>query len=118
MHYLPDTIPDEAEQALSAAFDRSYVHQAEHWIERCRQDTAQLWRHKDFWALTEIIDGKDGLICHEFASAGEYEDCLIDEIEAWARELGCKRVLATVRPGLTRRRQGYKTKTVTQEKEL
>lgn len=118
MHYLPSTIPDEAIEALRPAFDRSYVHQVDHWIERCKAGTAQLWRHGDYWAITEVLDGKDGRICHEFASAGVYADALIDEIEAWARSVGCKRVLCTVRPGLTRKRLGYRTKAITLEKEL
>lgn len=118
MHYLPHTIPDEAVVALQPAFDRSYVHQVEHWIERCRQDAAQLWREGDYWAITEVLSGKDGLILHEVASAGSYVDSLIDEIEDFGRRVGCRKVLATVRPGLARRRPGYRTKTVTLEKEL
>lgn len=118
MLYTPKAIPAEAVQALSPAFDRSYVHQASDWIVRCQRGLAQVWRHNNYWAITEVIEGKDGRICHQVASAGEYEDALIDEIEQWAKRIGCRRTLATVRPGMTRRRTGYKTKTITQEKEL
>lgn len=118
MHYTPSTIPPEAEVVLAPAFDRSYVHQAADWIERCAQGDAQLWRSGDYWAITEVLEGKDGRICHQVASAGVYDDALIDEIEQWARSVGCRRTLATVRPGFARRRPGYTTKTVTLEKEL
>jgi hypothetical protein len=118
MQYPANAIPEEAASALAPAFDRSYVHQAQDWIDRCTQGMAQLWRNGDYWAITEIIRGKDGLICHQMASAGAYNDALIDEIEGWAKSIGCQKTLATVRPGMARKRPGYRTKTITQEKEL
>ncbi len=118
MHFTADSIPDEAVNALAPAFDRSYVHQSADWVARCAHGLAQLWRGDDYWVITEVIKGKDGLICHQVASAGVYNDALLDEIEGWAKSIGCSKTLATVRPGFSRRRPGYRTKTITQEKEL
>lgn len=118
MHYLPNSIPAEALDALTPAFDRSYVHRAEEWLQRCRNDQAQLWRHEGYWAVSEVLDTRAGRVMHLVASAGHYEPLLVDEIEAWARARGCTRVLSTVRPGLSRRRPDYRVKTVTLEKEL
>lgn len=118
MHYLPSDIPAEAHGALSPAFDRSYVHSTEEWLQRCRDDLAQLWRHNGYWGITEVLETRAGRVFHMVASAGDYEDALVEEMEAWARAQGCSRVLSTVRPGFARKRTDYRVKTMTLEKEL
>lgn len=118
MHYLPNSIPTEALEALTPAFDRSYVHRADEWLQRCRDDLAQLWRHKGYWALSEVVETRAGRMLHLVASAGHYEPALVDEMEDWARMQGCRRILSTVRPGFARKRSDYRVKTVTLEKEL
>lgn len=118
MHYLPSGIPAEALDALAPAFDRSYVHSTEEWLQRCRSDLAQLWRLEGYWAITEVLETRVGRVLHMVASAGEYEDALVEEMEAWARAHGCARVLSTVRPGFARKRSDYRVKTMTLEKEL
>ncbi|WP_343735342.1 hypothetical protein [Acidovorax sp.] len=118
MHYLPQTIPDEAADALRPAFDRSYTDYVETWLEACRRDEAQLWRRNQYWAITRVISAlKTGeMICHQVASAGEFDGELLNEIEAWAKSKGCVKMVADVRPGLTRRVDGYAIKAVTVEK--
>lgn len=88
------------------------------WLERCRADLAQLWEHHGYWAISEVIDGKTCRVLHLVASAGKYNDELVDEMEAWGRAIGCKQVVAEVRRGMTRRRPGYRIKAVSVEKDL
>lgn len=118
MFYRPEAIPEEAVQALQPAFDRSYVHQASDWVQRCRDGLAQLWRHGGYWSITEVLETRAGRVLHLLASAGEYAPELVDEMEQWAKDQGCTRVLATVRPGFARRQPDYRVKTMTLEKEL
>lgn len=120
MHYTPSTIPDEAADALRPAFDRSYTDRVETWIDACRQDKAQLWRLNRYWAITRVISAlKTGeVICHQVASAGDFESELLSEIEAWAKSKGCVKMVADVRPGFARRVNGYAIKAVTVEKEI
>lgn len=120
MHYTPSTIPDEAADALRPAFDRSYTDHVETWLDACRQDQAQLWRLNGYWVITRVLSTlKTGeIICHQVASAGEFEADLLGEIEAWAKSKGCVKMVAAVRPGFTRRVKGYAVKAVTVEKEI
>ena len=122
MHFSPDSIPAEAVEALRPAFARSWLMQdtPEHWVERCRQDTAQLWRSDDgaYWAITEILDTKKGRVLHEVASAGSYRKSLFDEGEAWAKSIGCVKAVTTGRPGWKKHLTDYRVVTMTFEKEL
>ncbi len=115
MYYTPDTIPDEAADALRPAFDRSDVHMIEEWIQRCKNDKAQLWKMRSYWMITEVVQTKNGLALHMLASAGVYENDLIEEAENWAREIGCKSAYFTGRPGSIKRRPDYKIRTVTMQ---
>lgn len=118
MHFLPSTIPDEAAAALAPALLRTHTDTIEMWLERCRADLAQLWEHQGYWAISEVIDGKTCRVLHLVASAGVFNNELVDEMEAWGRSVGCKKVVAEVRRGMTRRRPGYRIKSVSVEKDL
>lgn len=118
MHFLPSTVPHEAASALEPAFQRTHTDTAEMWIDRCRADLAQLWEHQGYWAISEVIDGKTCRVLHLVASAGVFNHELVDEMEAWGRSVGCKKVVAEVRRGMTRRRPGYRIKSVAVEKDL
>jgi len=118
MHYLPHTIPAEAADALEPAFRRTHTDTAQMWLERCRGDLAQLWMHDGYWAISEVIEGKACRVLHLVASAGKYNNELVDEMEAWGRSVGCRQVVAEVRRGMTRRRPGYRIKAVSVEKDL
>lgn len=118
MHYTPKTIPDEAAAALAPAFVRSYSHDVKEWMERCKEDTAQLWRHNNLWAVTEVRDTPYGRLLVGVALAGDYNDQLIPEIERWAKSIGCVKALLTGRKGFAKWLPDYKTKTVTLEKDL
>ena len=118
MHFLPSTVPDEAAAALEPAFRRTHTDTAEMWLERCRSDLAQLWGHQGYWVISEVIDGKTCRVLHLVASAGAFNHELVDEVEAWGRSVGCKKVVAEVRRGMTRRRPGYRIKSVSVEKDL
>lgn len=118
MNFLPSAVPDEAAVALEPAFRRTHTDTAEMWLERCRSDLAQLWEHQGYWAISEVIDGKSCRVLHLVASAGKFNNELVDEMEAWGRSVGCKQVVAEVRRGMTRRRAGYRIKAVSVEKDL
>ncbi|MFC4924708.1 hypothetical protein [Delftia deserti] len=118
MHFIPSTVPDEAAAALEPAFRRTHTDTAEAWLERCRRDLAQLWEHQGYWAISEVINGKTCRVLHLVASAGVFNNELVDEMEAWGRSIGCKKVVAEVRRGMTRRRHGYRIKAVSVEKDL
>lgn len=118
MHYTPTTIPAEAVDALWPAFERSDVLDASQWVQRCREDVAQLWREGDCWAITEVQDTRKGRAAHIVALAGTYTNTLLHEIEDWAREVGCSRIFYTGRRGWLRAQPDYKLRCVTAEKEL
>lgn len=118
MHYTPQTIPDEAADALRPAFERSDVFAEQEWVDRCRNDVAQLWRDGDCWAITEVQATKKGLAANIVGLAGEYSDSLVEEIENWARSIGCGKIFYTGRQGWLRRKPDYKLRCVTAEKEL
>ncbi len=125
MFYLPQEIPairHAAEDALRPAFARSLVHSVGDWMQRCANDTAQLWRHGDLWAITEVQETHDGRALSVVAMAGDYSHELAVEIEAWARAHGCKRAFWTGRKGWARKMlahdKQFRVVTVTMEKEL
>lgn len=118
MHYLPHTVPDIAEIALSRAADMSDAADAHEWVRRCRKDTAQLWREGDFWIVTEIVTTRRGIALHFIAAAGDFKQSLVDEAEEWARRLGCRKAFFTGRKGWERKLPQYKVRTVTMEREI
>ena len=118
MHYTPATIPDEARAALLPAFDYADDQDVDEWLQRCRRDHAQLWRHGDYWLISEVRQTKRGLAVHLVFSAGGYEPALVDEVNAWAKSIGCVRSYFSGRPGCARRRPDYRLRTVTMDKEL
>lgn len=118
MHFTPDTIPGEALEAIRPAFDYSDDQDPVEWIQRCRDDLAQLWKHSGYWLISEVRDTKKGRAVHLLFSAGVYEPCLVDEVNAWAKSIGCTRSYFSGRPGCARRRPDYRIRCVTAEKEL
>lgn len=118
MHYTPSTIPDEALEALRPAFEDAELETVEFWVEECKSGRAHLWSDGSYWMITRVVQGKSGMVLHLGASAGVYSNALVDEAEAWAKSIGCVKCVAEVRPGLTRRRLGYRQKRIVVEKEL
>lgn len=118
MHYLPHTVPDAAVAALAPAAAESDAADARAWIENCRLDRAQLWRDGSFWLVTEVVEVRAGIALHIVAAAGKYKQSLVDEAEAWARSLGCRKSFFTGRKGWARKLPQYKIRTVTMEKEI
>jgi len=118
MHYLPPVIPEEAAAALRPAFDRYSLHDAETWVQRCRDDLAQLWRVGSLWAITEVHDFASGRACHICAMAGEFDAALMSEIEEWARGIGCVRIHFTGRKGWSRRLPDYQQIAIVMQKEI
>lgn len=121
MVILPQDIPairKVAEDALRPAFDHSDVAHVEPWVQRCADDQAQLWRHNDYWVITEIQNTHRGLAVHLTFSAGVYEPDLIEEIHAWAKSIGCTHAFFSGRPGCQRKRPDYRVKYITMERDL
>ena len=118
MHYTPSTIPAEAADALRPAFDYSDDQHVEDWIALCKEDKAQLWRHNDYWLISQVVSTKHGLAIDLKFSAGVYEPALIDEANNWAKSIGCVRSYFSGRPGCARRRPDYRIRSVTADKEL
>lgn len=107
MHYTPDNIPDNAVDSISPAFDRFGLHDAGEWVQRCRDDLAQLWKVGNCWAITEIFESKRGRVCHIVALAGDFTMDIMSEIESWAKDNGCVLVHFTGRKGWERRLPDY-----------
>lgn len=82
------------------------------------QDTAQLWRLGNLWAITEVMQGKQFRVIHIVAMAGEYSQSLVTEIENWAVLNGCKKSYFTGRKGWQKRVLDYKLDSITMSKEL
>lgn len=118
MVIYPDDIGDNAIRGLSPAFELSEVHTVEYWINRARNDLAQVWNIGAYWAITEVQQTKTGRALHIVGMAGEYDKALFDEIEQFGRATGCNRVYLTGRKGWMKRLTDYKLRTVTMSKEL
>jgi len=118
MHYTPSNIPEEAIEALTPAFEWAGVGSASDWVQRCREDLAQLWRVGDFWAITEVCQQPYGLGVHIVAMAGDFDHEIICEIETWAKAIGCRKSYLTGRKGWARRLPDYRLTTVTCVKEI
>ncbi len=110
-------VEGQAIRALDAAFDRSYIHTAPMWVERCKADLAQLWRHGDLWAITEVQQGRQRVL-HIVAMSGLFDAALVEEIETWGKQVGCSKALFTGRKGWAKKVPDYKVKTITFEKEI
>ena len=107
-----------AEDALRPAFDHSDVAHVSQWVQRCMDDKAQLWRHNNYWVITEVQDTKRGRAVHLVFSAGVYEPSLVDAINDWAASRGCTHSYFSGRPGCQRKRPDYRIKYITFEKDL
>jgi hypothetical protein len=104
--------------ALEPAFAMSDTDAASDWVLRCQLDLAQLWHAGEWWAITQVVRGKRGLILQIVGMAGRYDPVLLNAIESWGRGIGCVRVYFTGRKGWLRREPTYKMATVTAYKEL
>lgn len=127
MLFQIDAIPEEAIEALRPAFEKfgleGEYYTPEYWIQRCKDDTAQLWRSEDgsYWGVTEIFDTAKGRVFHKVASAGVFGDsarALYAEGDKWAKERGCKVTRTHGRPGWAKLLPDWKIVAVTLEKEL
>lgn len=118
MHYLPKTVPAEAVEAIRPAFAHGYSGTAEEWIQRCRDDLAQLWRDGSCWAITQIVEGAEGRVIHCKALAGSTSATLVHEMEAFGKARGCSAAIYEGRPGWARRNKDYRLRAVLMEKEL
>lgn len=87
--------------------------------------------HKHLWiatnyegvAVTEVSNTPKGLGCTIYAAAGTEShkgqiDEIIGTIEAWARNIGCTRLMLQGRKGWTRRLRGFRQTGVVLEKEF
>lgn len=72
----------------------------------------QVWAIGDFQAVCLTSVGPDSVNIHFCAGIRrhEWQEDLDNEIQAWARALGKKRVIATVRPGWAKwgKQRGYR----------
>lgn len=87
-------------------------------LDRCDQDLAQLWRLKDFWAVSEVVDTPRGRAIHFLAAAGRYEPALVAAMERWARAHGCTAAYFSGRRGWARKLPDYAPAAITLTKEL
>ena len=108
----------QAESVLDKAMARCANITAAQLLDRCEQDLAQLWSTGDYWAVTEVFDGKDGRAIHCVAAAGPYSPALTDEMERWARAKGCRWAYFSGRKGWVRKLPSYEIASITMKKEL
>lgn len=118
MNYTPSSIPAEAVTAIAPAFDRYGMHSAEDWVQRCKDDLAQLWRVNECWAITEAFECQLGKVCHIVALAGEFTRDIMSAIEEWASAVGCVKVLFTGRKGWLVRLPDYTQTAIVMAKDL
>jgi hypothetical protein len=127
MQYTPETVPDEAVEALRPAFEKFGLegeqYTPEFWIEQCRQGNAQLWRSDDglYWGVTTMFDSTKGRVFHKVASAGVFNDsarALYAAGDEWAKARGCTLTRTEGRPGWAKLLSDWKVVAVTLEKEL
>lgn len=118
MRCEPSSLPADALAAIKPAFDRYGMHDPWEWIQRCRDDLAQLWRVDDVWAVTEVFDCQAGRVCHIVAMAGDFTQEIMQRIEFWALEMGCRKMLFTGRRGWARRLPDYSQTAIVMEKVL
>lgn len=118
--FAPALIPDAAAVILAPAFKRGLGYSVTQWLQRCRDDLAQLWTGGGYWLISEVQDHAGGRVLHLVASAGTYNLALIREVEAWGRANGCTKVIFSGRPGWRKRAEndGFKLASIMMTKEL
>lgn len=129
--------------ALSAAETVRYWEDFKHHLERLEREsglvlaseirthlatgTKQLWGFKEGVvlgiAVTEILQTPKGPCCWIYGAAGTETtkgqiDAILASIEAWAKGIGCSRVMLQGRQGWRRRLKGYSDVGVVLEKEF
>jgi hypothetical protein len=96
-------------------------------LRRCAEQSAQLWAVYDearpiAAAVTEVIDKDLRRDCNIWLCAGSYSeqarDCLLREIEDWARRVGCERIQLVGRRGWEKKMPAYRRTRVILEKRL
>lgn len=94
---------------------------------KCMNQSAQLWAVWDesrpvAAAVTEIFDKDLRRDCNIWLCAGSYSDqardCLLREIEDWARSIGCERIQLVGRRGWEKKLPAYRRTRVILEKRL
>lgn len=119
---IPRVVAPHEVAASGARFDEAFAlsetETPSAWLERCARDQAQLWACGNFWVITEVVGGKRGRVLHFVAAEGEFDQRLIDHIEAWACGVGCTTAYFTGRKGWLRRMPDYALDKVTLKKEL
>lgn len=89
--------------------------------------TKQLWGWKETHilgvAVTEILQTPKGPCCWIYGAAGTESqkgqiDAIMANIEAWARSIGCRRIMLQGRHGWRRRLTGFREAGVVLEKEF
>jgi hypothetical protein len=118
MNIQPDDVQASMARFLDPAFERSHDSTADEYIQRCRDDLAQLWTNGSLYAITEVRKIHSGLALHIVAMAGEFDQKLVDEMEEWGRSVGCKSSYFSGRKGWARKMPDYEQITVTLQKEL
>lgn len=103
---------------IKLAIDQSEADTADQWLDKCKNDTAQLWTNGDLWAITEVIGTKTGRVLHIVCMAGKFDQLMINEIERWAKLMQCHKSYFSGRCGWVKRLPDYKLKSVTLCKEL
>lgn len=106
------------ERALAAYGD---THTKDGIRERCRSGLAQLWTNGEAAIVTSIERYDTGLSeCHQWLAGGEMDAVLAmrPDIEAWAKSLGCTRMMIVGRKGWARVLPDYRPLAVTFAKEL
>ena len=87
---------------LDKALQYGYGESVDKWLEEAEQDQAQLWVSPHGAAVTRVIDVGDRIL-HIVSLGGgkkhEWLDEMVGEWKSFAKRNGCKKVIATGRPG-------------------
>lgn len=112
---------------LALAIERfAEGHTLDDTLDKLLRQERQLWLGAtagalDGVAVTKVVMLPRAKLCEIFLAAGRMETLAhIGEIESWAHEIGCDRVVAYCRPGIARglKGEGYKLTSQLVEKRL
>lgn len=90
-----------------------------HILNRLQSGVYQGWEHDGSYAVTRLVDFDNYRVCRVLYAGGKMEDekPIREEIEDWAKSVGCRAVEIIGRPGWERV-TGYERYSVISRKEL
>lgn len=109
---------EQIERALKRGYDPMPIEGVTKMLD---EGAAQVWFAENSTIVTEIYDRGNKRVCEIWLAGGDMEELIElknEEIEPWAREMGCNRMLIIGRRGWERALPDYKYASVALIKEF